>query len=138
VCGYHGWAYDTRGRLRRAPRVKGIRNFKASEWGLRRVPLETWGPFVFLWLGGGGGGGGGAGCGGCGGGGSEGAESGGGSAGGGEGARPPLEEWLGARLGRAVRSRGGSGLRRSRSEQSAERAAGAGPRSGGQCSRRAP
>lgn len=51
ACPYHGWEYDTRGRLRKAPRVKGIRGFKAAEWGLRPIPAEAWGPFVFLWLG---------------------------------------------------------------------------------------
>ena len=51
TCPYHGWTYDTRGRLRKAPRVKGIKCFKAADWGLKQVPLATWGPFVFLWLG---------------------------------------------------------------------------------------
>ncbi|GBF97413.1 hypothetical protein Rsub_09579 [Raphidocelis subcapitata] len=66
TCPYHGWTYDTRGRLRAAPRVKGIRAFRAAEWGLRPIAAREWGPFVFLWLGGGG-----------------------------AGQPPPLEDWLG-------------------------------------------
>ncbi|KAI8466918.1 MAG: hypothetical protein J3K34DRAFT_460648 [Monoraphidium minutum] len=80
VCPYHGWEYDTRGRLRKAPRMKGVQCFKASEWGLRPIPVDTWGPFVFLWLGGGGGG-----------------------SGGGEEpppSPPPLQDWLGSGGGR--------------------------------------
>jgi hypothetical protein len=51
-CPYHGWTYDLQGRLRKAPRVKGIKGFKASEWGLKPIELDTFGPFIFLWFGG--------------------------------------------------------------------------------------
>lgn len=61
-----GWTYDLQGRLRKATRLKGIKDFKASENGLVPLHVDTWGPFVFVnaskgavppleqWLGGGG------------------------------------------------------------------------------------
>lgn len=67
--------------------MKGIQGFKASEWGLKPLDLDTWGPFIFLWMGAGGSGAAGSG---------DGAGS---SSGGGSGSLvagvPPLEEWLG-------------------------------------------
>lgn len=47
-CPYHGWTYGLDGRLRKANRLKGIKNFKAADFGLLPIPIDTWGPFIFL------------------------------------------------------------------------------------------
>lgn len=44
---------DTRGRLVKATRLKGIQDFKASGYGLHPIAVDTWGHFVFLHLQGG-------------------------------------------------------------------------------------
>jgi hypothetical protein len=44
---------DTRGRLVKATRLKGIQDFKASANGLHPIALDTWGHFVFIHLQGG-------------------------------------------------------------------------------------
>jgi len=44
---------DTRGRLVKATRLKGIQDFKASSYGLHPIAVDTWGHFVFLHLQGG-------------------------------------------------------------------------------------
>lgn len=36
------------GRLQKASKLKGIKNFKASEMGLLPVPIDTWGGFAFI------------------------------------------------------------------------------------------
>lgn len=48
VCPYHGWTYSLDGRLRKATRLKNIRNFKASEIGLVPIDVAEVGPFVFI------------------------------------------------------------------------------------------
>lgn len=45
---------DTRGRLVKATRLKGIQDFKAGAFGLHPIAVDTWGHFVFLHLQGGG------------------------------------------------------------------------------------
>ena len=48
MCPYHGWTYSLDGRLRRATRLKGIKDFKAAQFGLVPIQVvEKWG-FVFL------------------------------------------------------------------------------------------
>jgi hypothetical protein len=44
---------DDRGRLVKATRLKGIKDFKASQFGLHPIALDVWGHFVFLHLQGG-------------------------------------------------------------------------------------
>lgn len=44
---------DDRGRLVKATRLKGIKDFKASQYGLHPIALDTWGDMVFLNLQGG-------------------------------------------------------------------------------------
>lgn len=39
---------DLQGRLRKATRLRGIENFKASDMGLRPMHVQTWGAFVFI------------------------------------------------------------------------------------------
>jgi len=36
------------GRLQKATKLKGIKNFKASEMGLLPVPIDTWQGFAFI------------------------------------------------------------------------------------------
>jgi carnitine monooxygenase subunit len=47
-CPYHAWTYDLDGSLRKAPRSEREPGFDASGLSLRRVSVETWGPFVFV------------------------------------------------------------------------------------------
>ncbi|KAK9835244.1 hypothetical protein WJX81_008352 [Elliptochloris bilobata] len=51
TCPYHGWEYGLDGRLLKATRVAGIRNFRAADYGLVPVSIGTWGPFMFVHLG---------------------------------------------------------------------------------------
>jgi hypothetical protein len=44
---------DDRGRLVKATRLKGIKDFKATQFGLHPIALDVWGHFVFLHLQGG-------------------------------------------------------------------------------------
>ncbi|KAL3161039.1 hypothetical protein ABBQ38_009422 [Trebouxia sp. C0009 RCD-2024] len=48
ACPYHGWVYGLDGRLQKASKLKGIKNFKASEMGLLPVSADTWGGFAFI------------------------------------------------------------------------------------------
>ena len=47
-CPYHAWTYDLDGSLRAAPRSERESAFDRSCLGLRRVAVDTWGPFVFV------------------------------------------------------------------------------------------
>mmetsp|Transcript_11861 Transcript_11861/g.24944 ORF Transcript_11861/g.24944 Transcript_11861/m.24944 type:complete len:440 (-) Transcript_11861:235-1554(-) len=51
-CPYHGWTYALDGRLSKATRLAGIKNFKAKDYGLVPIQVEIWGSFVFAYLGG--------------------------------------------------------------------------------------
>lgn len=83
TCGYHGWQYRVDdGRLAKAPRLRGIKNFRAADYGLTPIRLQQLGPLVFLNVGGGGDSGGGGG-------------GGGGDGGGGGGGGGNVEAWLG-------------------------------------------
>jgi hypothetical protein len=46
-------AADGCGRLVKATRLKGIKDFKATQFGLHPIALDVWGHFVFLHLQGG-------------------------------------------------------------------------------------
>ena len=48
VCPYHGWTYSLEGRLTKALRLKGIKGFKAKDFGLKQIAAETFGPLVFI------------------------------------------------------------------------------------------
>lgn len=48
VCPYHGWSYDLDGRLRRAPRLGGIRDFDRDAFGLVPMEIGGWGPLTFV------------------------------------------------------------------------------------------
>jgi choline monooxygenase len=47
-CPYHAWTYDLDGSLRAAPRSDREPGFDRSDWGLRPVRVETWGPLVYV------------------------------------------------------------------------------------------
>jgi len=47
-CPYHGWSYKLDGRLHAAPEFDGVEDWDASQVCLPRMPVETWGPFVFV------------------------------------------------------------------------------------------
>jgi len=48
VCPYHGWTYDLDGTLRSAPDMGAQRDFDRRRASLPSVPVEEWGPLVFL------------------------------------------------------------------------------------------
>lgn len=45
------WEYALDGRLRKATRMAGIRNFRAADHGLVPISVGVWGRFLFLHLG---------------------------------------------------------------------------------------
>jgi ferredoxin-NADP reductase/phenylpropionate dioxygenase-like ring-hydroxylating dioxygenase large terminal subunit len=47
-CGYHAWAYDLMGCLKRAPRSAAERNFRLEDYPLLPIRAEALGPFVFV------------------------------------------------------------------------------------------
>lgn len=51
TCPYHGWTYALDGRLMKAPRLKGIRDFRAGDNGLHPLRVQQWGPLIFLHFG---------------------------------------------------------------------------------------
>ena len=46
-CKYHGWTYNLKGELVRAPGMEGTANFSTSDFRLLPVQVATWGPLVF-------------------------------------------------------------------------------------------
>ena len=48
VCPYHGWTYELDGSLRSAPNMGALKDFDRRAFSLPRVPVEAWGPLVFL------------------------------------------------------------------------------------------
>jgi phenylpropionate dioxygenase-like ring-hydroxylating dioxygenase large terminal subunit len=47
-CPYHAWTYGLDGSLRAAPRSERESGFEADKLGLEPIPVDTWGPFVFV------------------------------------------------------------------------------------------
>lgn len=47
-CHYHAWTYNLDGTLRAAPGMKDEPDFDMCAFSLVPLPLETWGPFVFV------------------------------------------------------------------------------------------
>ncbi len=47
-CGYHAWAYDLHGLLKRAPRSAAEPNFRLEDFPLLPIRVETLGPFAFV------------------------------------------------------------------------------------------
>src|SRR5947207_13468300 len=51
VCPYHGWTYDTDGRLRSVPVPSGYASDSREELGMRRVPWSmAYGCYIFVSL----------------------------------------------------------------------------------------
>ena len=50
VCPYHSWAYDTAGRLVRAPYTDDVPDFERSEISLRELHTEIWEGFLYISL----------------------------------------------------------------------------------------
>ncbi len=48
TCPYHAWRYDLSGSLISAPRSEREPVFDAEEFGLERLPVGRWGPFIFV------------------------------------------------------------------------------------------
>lgn len=48
TCLYHGWNYSLSGDLRNTPEFDGAECFAKSDFGLRPVAVETFGPIVFV------------------------------------------------------------------------------------------
>ncbi|MEP6690778.1 MAG: SRPBCC family protein [Gemmatimonadaceae bacterium] len=46
-CKYHGWTYNLRGDLLRAPEMEGVERFTPSDMHLVPVQVMAWGPLVF-------------------------------------------------------------------------------------------
>ena len=51
-CGFHGWTYDTAGRLAHVPLEQDFGGLRKEQLGLAPVALETWQGFLFVHLGG--------------------------------------------------------------------------------------
>ena len=47
-CGYHGWTYDTAGRLRATPHFGNAVDFDKKDFGLHPIRVATWRGFVFV------------------------------------------------------------------------------------------
>lgn len=47
-CPYHGWTYELDGRLRGACGAEAEAEFNKSEFGLKPLKLEAWGPMIFV------------------------------------------------------------------------------------------
>ncbi|CAG8948815.1 hypothetical protein HYFRA_00001938 [Hymenoscyphus fraxineus] len=47
-CRYHGWSYDTKGKLIKAPEFENVPNFDKNQNSLWEVKLETRNGFVFI------------------------------------------------------------------------------------------
>lgn len=50
ACPYHGWTYALDGRLTKATRLRGIKDFRAKDFGLKPIQVAEWGPLVFVRL----------------------------------------------------------------------------------------
>lgn len=50
TCPYHGWTYLTDGRLRIATQIKGLRNFKNKDYGLKALRVAERSGLVFMSL----------------------------------------------------------------------------------------
>ena len=48
TCPYHGWSYALDGRLKRASKLKGIKDFKASNFGLKPIQVCEKKGFIFI------------------------------------------------------------------------------------------
>ena len=49
-CKYHGWTYNLRGELLRAPEMEGVERFAPDDMHLVPIQVDSWGPLVFASL----------------------------------------------------------------------------------------
>ena len=47
-CPYHAWTYDRSGRLVSAPNMQGVAEFDPTDYGLIRIPCESFGGFIWI------------------------------------------------------------------------------------------
>jgi len=47
-CMYHAWTYGLDGSLKAAPGMRQEENFDRSYFGMAKVQIDTWGPFIFV------------------------------------------------------------------------------------------
>jgi choline monooxygenase len=47
-CAYHAWTYNLDGTLRAAPGAKDEPDFDLRDYSLFAVPVDTWGPLIFI------------------------------------------------------------------------------------------
>lgn len=47
-CEYHAWTYTLTGTLKFTPEFNGVECFSKENYGLRKVAIETYGPFIFV------------------------------------------------------------------------------------------
>lgn len=50
-CPYHGWQYSLDGRLAKAVKMSGCKNFSPKDFSLHSLPVEKLGPWLFVNLG---------------------------------------------------------------------------------------
>jgi len=50
ACRYHGWTYDLKGQLVRAPEMDDVADFEPARIRLESVRIESWGPMLFVTL----------------------------------------------------------------------------------------
>jgi len=48
ICSYHGWRFDSNGRLLKAPYAGGSAALKKEKPALRPLRIQTWGPFILI------------------------------------------------------------------------------------------
>jgi choline monooxygenase len=48
TCPYHGWQYNSEGRLTKAVKMKGCENFSPKEFGLHSLPVQIVGPWIYV------------------------------------------------------------------------------------------
>jgi phenylpropionate dioxygenase-like ring-hydroxylating dioxygenase large terminal subunit len=48
ICNFHGWTYDTDGRLKGVPGAEYFHGLDRAEYGLRPLACDTWNGFVFV------------------------------------------------------------------------------------------
>lgn len=48
VCPYHGWTYNLNGSLVKTTSMRGLKNFKMKQNGLKKIDMEKLGPIIFF------------------------------------------------------------------------------------------
>ena len=48
TCQYHAWTFDLQGNLKATPFMENSENFNHSNYGLKPIQVDAWGPFIFV------------------------------------------------------------------------------------------